>query len=199
MKLIFLFMMIFCLSVVQFAQDEVITDSNKEIMKPVLVVIDTQNEYMPYMDEDDKKLGLEFVNWAIGIFRSNGFPIIRVYHTDMQGGPAVESEEFKFDSSVAIQEDDPMIIKNYANAFKKTELDKVIKDLGGNTLFLCGLSSVGCVIATYHGAMDHDYDVMLIEDALLSHSAEFTDNIEKMFNSVNISVLNTIIKYVPNN
>jgi len=179
------------------AQDSEKAKSQKEVMKPVLIVIDTQNEYMKYMDDKDKKIGLQMINWAMGIFRANGFPVVLVYHTDLQWGPSTDSEEFQFDSSLAIADTDPVVIKNYPNAFKKTELEKVIKDLGGNTLFLCGLSAVGCVIATYHGAIDNEFDVMLIEDALLSHDSGLTDDIENIFDSVNLNVLNMILKYTP--
>ena len=169
--------------------------ATEEKMKPVLIVIDTQNYFMHFMDEDDSSIAIEIINWTMATFRSYGFPVIRVYHTDPQGGPSPDSEDFKFVESLKINENDPMIIKNFPNAFKKTELDKVLKDLGANTLFLCGLSSVGCVIATYHGAKDFDYDVVLLENGMMSHDASQTKSIEKIFDSVNFNVMKMMLKY----
>lgn len=164
-------------------------------MKPVLIIIDTQNQFMHYMDQADSKIALEMINWSIVTFRSYGFPIIRVYHTDPQNGPSTDRKEFQFVESLQINEKDPMIVKNYPNAFKKTDLDKVLKEMGANTLFLCGLSSVGCVIATYHGAKDNDYDVVLLENALMCHDHSQTQSIEKIFDSVNFTVMNMMLKY----
>jgi nicotinamidase-related amidase len=148
--------------------------------KPALLVIDIQNAYLPRMDEKDKKLGMEMINYYIELFRTKGFPVVRVYHTDPQGGPKPGSEEFEFPKTVAIQPDDPQIIKNYASAFKKTKLDKLLKAKGSNTLFLCGLSALGCVISTYYGARDLDYDVFMLEDALISHDAAMTKAVQEI-------------------
>jgi nicotinamidase-related amidase len=85
-------------------------------------------------------------------FREHGLPVIRVYHTDLKWGPAPDSDGFQFLPSIMAQDEDPKIVKNYPNAFKKTELETLLREKGCNTVFLCGLSSTGCVLATYHGA-----------------------------------------------
>lgn len=150
---------------------------------PALLVIDIQNAYLPRMSEQDKKIGMEMINHIINLFRTHRLPIIRVYHTDLKVGPTLGSEEFEYPKSVSIKDEDVKIIKNHPSAFKKTELDKVLKEKGVNTVFLCGLSSVGCVIATYHGAIDLDYNVWLIEDALIGPDAEKTKAIQQIYHT----------------
>ena len=71
-------------------------------IKPALLVIDIQNAYLPYMDEKDKKMGMEVINYFIALFRANGYPVIRVYHTDPKSGPKPDSEAFEFPKTVAI-------------------------------------------------------------------------------------------------
>ena len=122
------------------------------IMKPCLLVIDIQNQYLKYIPEREKFLGMEIINALINYFREEGYPIIRVYNTHPEWGPKPDSELFEFPESVAIKASDPKIIKNYPSAFKKTELDAFLKQKERNTLFLCGLSAVGCVLATYFDA-----------------------------------------------
>lgn len=163
-------------------------------MKPALVVIDVQNAWLPYMDEKDKKIGLEHINWAIKLFRDNGFPIIRVYHTDPEQGPAPGTEGFEFPKTVAVNDDDPKIVKNYGNAFKKTELDKVLREKGVNTVFLVGLSAVGCVLATYHGAADLDYRVFMVKHALISHDATLTKNIYDICTNISPAALKLLLE-----
>jgi nicotinamidase-related amidase len=164
--------------------------------KPALLVIDIQNAYLPYMDEKDKKMAMEVINYYIGLFRANGFPVIRVYHTDLKTGPKPDSEEFAFPKTVAILPDDAMVIKNYPSAFKKTELDKLLKAKGCNTLFLCGLSAVGCVLATYHGAMDLDYEVFMLKDALISHDAVLTKAVQEICKTIDYYALKLVLESV---
>ena len=165
-------------------------------IKPALLVIDIQNAYLPRMDEKDKKWGMEIINYFIALFRDNGFPVIRVYHTDLQRGPKPGSEEFEFPKTVAIKDNDPKIIKNYPSAFKKTELDKLLKEKGCNTLFLCGLSAVGCVISTYYGASDLDYDVFMLKDALISHDADLTKAVQEICKTIDYYALKLVLESV---
>jgi len=167
-------------------------------VKPALLVIDIQNAYLPYMDEKDKKLGMEMINYVIALFRANGFPVVRVYHTDPKGGPKSDSEAFEFPKTVTIQPDDAKIIKNYPSAFKKTELDKLLRAKGCNTLFLCGLSAVGCVLATYHGAMDLDYEVFMVKDALISHDAALTKAVQEICKTIDYYALKLLLENVGN-
>lgn len=164
---------------------------------PALLVIDVQNAYLPYMDERDKKMAMEGINYFINLFRANGLPVIRVYHTDpVQGWPKPGSEEFQFPKTVAVRDDDPLVVKNYGNAFKKTELDKLLKEKGRNTLFLCGLSAVGCVLATYHGALDRDYEAFLCREALISHDAALTKAVQEFSQTIDYSALKLLLSSI---
>lgn len=165
-------------------------------MKPALLVIDVQNEFLPYMAEQDKKFGLEMINAAIALFRSHNLPVIRVYHTDPGWGPAPGSAGFEFPATVAVKPEDAKIVKNFPSAFKKTELEKLLRETDRNTLFLCGLSATGCVLATYRGADDLDYDVFMVKDALISHNAAYTDVIEDIYDSVTYKTLKTMLAQV---
>jgi nicotinamidase-related amidase len=194
-KIILLILLLLVISLTWLAAD----DSAQAVpakAKPALLVIDIQNAYLPYMDEKDKKMGMEMINYAIALFRTNGFPVVRVYHTDPQGGPKPDSEAFEFPKTVAIQPDDAKVIKNYPSAFKKTELDKLLKAKGCNTLFLCGLSAVGCVLATYHGAMDLDYDVFMVKDALISHDAALTKSVQEICKTIDYYALKLVLESV---
>ncbi|MCU0645763.1 MAG: isochorismatase family protein, partial [bacterium] len=133
-------------------------------VKPALLVIDIQNEYLKYMSEYDKKWGMEIINGAIYMFRQHNLPIIRVYHTDP-------------------------VIKNFGSAFQKTELDKILKEKGCNTLYLCGLSAVGCVLATYFGGMERDYKVFMVKEGIMSHNSDYTRVIKDISETVSFETM----------
>lgn len=158
-------------------------------MKPALLIIDVQKQFTPYMSQGDQASALEMMNWSMQVFRHYQLPVIRVYHSDVEGGLTEGSPGFAFHDSLHIQPDDPMIIKTYGSAFTKTELDKLLREQDINTLFLCGLSSVGCVLATYMDAASHDYKAFMVKDALISHKEEYTDHIEEIFNALDLDTI----------
>ncbi|MBM3285906.1 MAG: isochorismatase family protein [Candidatus Eisenbacteria bacterium] len=122
-----------------------------------------------------------------------GLPVIRVYHTDPKWGPAKDSDGFQFMPSITVKDDDPKVIKNFPNSFKKTNLQDLLREKGCNTVFLCGLSSTGCVLATYHGAQDLDYKVFMVKDGLIGPDAAQTDMIEDICDSVGFAALEAIL------
>jgi nicotinamidase-related amidase len=134
------------------------------------------------------------INYYIQLFRSHGCPIIRIYHYDKKFGPEQGTEQFEFPATVLTKPEDPKIIKTYGNAFTRTDLDKVLKEKGVNTVFLCGLSAVGCVLATWIGAQDNDYKAFLIKDALLSHDEVYTNNVEAMFDAVGPEIITLVLE-----
>jgi nicotinamidase-related amidase len=163
-------------------------------MKPALLVIDIQNAYLPFMSEEDKGIGMYMINAAIELFHENGFPVLRVYHTDPKEGPPPGNEAFEFPETVKIKPGDPKIIKNYPSAFKKTDLEKWLREKEYNTVFLCGLSAVGCVLATYWGANDLDFNAFMIKDALISHNSTYTDFVEDICETVTFSALELMLE-----
>jgi len=161
----------------------------KKELKAALLVIDVQNAFVPMMDQSDKDRAFQMINGAIWVFENFKLPIIRIYHQDEKWGPATDSEGFKFDPAIKFANEYPMIIKHYGDGFNKTDLDKILKEKGINTVFLCGLSATGCVLATYIGASNHDYKAFMIKDALLSPNAGHTNVIEDIMNTVDLETM----------
>jgi nicotinamidase-related amidase len=171
------------------AEESTSQDQKIKQISPVLLVIDVQNEYLPFMSEKEKPISFRMINGCIWLFRQKGLPIIRIYNTHPQWGPKVDSEAFAFPSSIMVTDDDLKIVKNFPSAFRKTALDGLLKEKGYNTLFLCGLSATGCVLATYHGAAERDYNVFMVKDAIMSPNRNHTKVIEDISDSVNFQTL----------
>ena len=169
-------------------------EPERVLMKPALLVIDVQKQFLPLMTKEDQDRALEMMNWSIWLFRQYGLPVIRVYHTSEKWGPKPDSPGFEFYDSLKIEQSDPKIIKTYASAFNKTELNNLLKEKGINALFLCGLSSVGCVLATYMDAANYDYEAFLIKDAIIGHDAEYTNQVETIFNALDLNTISYMFK-----
>lgn len=162
-------------------------------LKPALLVIDIQNEFLAQVPEREKAVGLWMINATIGLFRERGFPIVRIYHTDPERGPAPGTEPFEFPATVAVRPDDPQVVKNYPGAFRKTELEKLLHDLGCNTLFVTGLSAVMCVLATYHAAKDRGFHTFMVKDAIMSHNPTYTDYVAQISDTVGYAALQLML------
>ncbi len=155
-----------------------------ERMRPALVVIDIQNAFLPYFPEADRARALETIGGIIGSFRSRGFPVVRVYHVEPGEGPQPGTEAFAYPSTVPVLPEDPQVIKNYGNAFRGTDLEKILRAKGVNTVFLCGLSATDCVLATYFGALDRDFKPFTLRGALIGRTPELAHYTEEATASV---------------
>jgi len=177
-----------------FAADEAATVTEG---KPALIVIDTQNAYMPYMDEKDVEPAVRMINATIEMFRERGLPVIRVYHTDPERGPEPGTEPFQFPDTIRINDDDPMVVKTRPSGFVSTDLDQILKDLGCDTVFLCGLSATGCVLATYFDAVGRDYRTFMVKNGLISHDSELTGNVEEITRAVGYGAIDYMLLNAP--
>ena len=171
-----------CMSV-SFAEEE-------KPIRPALIVIDLQNDFRKYMDESDLKSAKTYINYALDIFHKKELPVFVVEHTDKwTGEPEPGSEGFQTISELELRDSDARITKNYGNSFRETDLGTRLKELNVNTVFLCGFAADGCVISTYHGAVDRDLNTFLIENALVSSDHKKTTGIQNIFNSVPIQAV----------
>ena len=62
-------------------------------MKPALLVIDVQNEFLPYMDQENVRTAPFLINGAIWLFRERALPIIREIVLERGLMPEAELEE----------------------------------------------------------------------------------------------------------
>jgi nicotinamidase-related amidase len=166
---------------------------SKKGIIPALLVIDVQNRYLSIIPERDKGIAIFFINLLIDLFRKHDFPIIRIYHHNKENGPRPNTEEFEYPSSVSIKSEDTQLIKIYSDSFNKTNLDKILKENRCNTVFLCGLSAVGCVLASKIGAQNHDYNAFIVKDAIMSHNSDYTRNVEIMFDAISFDAVSLIL------
>jgi len=166
--------------------------------KPALLVMDIQNIWLPMMDDEGKEEALWYVNYAISKFRERGLPIIVVYHSDSTHGPEPGTEAFEFSGEIKISDDDIKVVKSHPSAFTETELEEILRREGCDTVFLVGLSAVGCVLRTHFDAERLGFQPFMIEGALLSHDTDLTRAVEEITGAVRPGNLAYMILNAPN-
>jgi len=159
------------------------------------LVIDIQNKWLSSSPGLRASLDqrVEVINSAIALFRKKGLPIVRVYHVDKGEGPLPGTEEFDFLPSIEIAETDTRVIKNYPNAFNKTELADILALRKVDVVILCGLSATGCVMATYVGAEDRDLHPFLLRDGVAAGSEQNVRFAEEIFETLSVGALAQVL------
>ena len=159
-------------------------NADKEKISPALLVIDVQKAFIGMMDQTSIDESIVYINAYIESFNQLDFPVIYIYHANENQGVAIGSEGYKYIDKIPVPDDAIIVNKKYMNAFNKTELDKILKELKCNTLFLCGLSAAGCVYGTWVGGLDLDYETYVLQQAVMSHDTEVTKMIEDITHSI---------------
>jgi len=160
-------------------------------MKPTLLIIDVQNyvldNYPGFKESVEKRA--KVMNDAIALFREKKLPLITVYHEDKKEGPRPGSKEFEFSPDINIRNTDTRVIKNYPNAFNKTELEELLRTTSSDTIMITGLSAIGCALATYMGAIDLDLEPYFVSDGVAADTEEHVKFAEDICRTITVDDL----------
>ncbi len=90
-----------------------------------------------------------------------------------QSGKNVEGSVYaEILPALAPQRDEPVVIKRRYSGFYGTDLDTVLRGLRAETLFVCGVNTNNCVLATVYDAFSRDYRIVVLADACGSMNGE---------------------------
>lgn len=132
------------------------------------MVIDMQKEF--YVGETVKQMdnAAGYINAVIPMFEKKGLPIIWVQDVNEEDGVVPGKDGFEFIDSLQPKPDAIRIHKNYGNSFNKTDVDKILKEHGIDTVVVTGFCAEFCVLSTYRGALDLDYFPVILKDGIAS-------------------------------
>lgn len=149
-----------------------------------LVLIDLQNGIVG-MDLAPRNGG-EIVATAktlAATFRQAGAPVILVHVSFADGLAPPQQVDAPLPSTTppadwsdlvagVKQDGDIVVLKHHWGAFTGTDLDLILRRRGVKTIALGGIATNFGVESTARSAWEHGYDVVLVEDACTSASAE---------------------------
>jgi nicotinamidase-related amidase len=95
--------------------------------------------------------------------RAAGVPVIWVQHADED--MPVGSDAWQYLPELVRAEGEPLVHKEYGDAFEETELEGVLAAAGVGCLVVTGAQTDQCVRSTLHGAVARGYDATLVSDA----------------------------------
>lgn len=137
-------------------------------MKMALIVIDVQEAYVGSKRGTDSFNNIMgHINYCMSLFRNAEQPIIVV--RDFADG---DGEEYRNIEELETESSDLSITKVFNNAFWKTNLEEMLKNLGVDFLVLCGNAAEYCVGATYNGAEERGFKTTLLQNGIFAAREE---------------------------
>ena len=91
------------------------------------------------------------------------------------------------------QETDIILPKRHISAFFKTDFDRMLRDMGVDTIVVGGISTAACVLSTALDGFSNDFYVVVIEDCCACPRYEEHENAIKLFQGLN-RPLNPLLK-----
>lgn len=132
-----------------------------------LIMIDCQNTYRQgVMQLTGVEEALVEARKLLEIARARRMPIFHIQHDAGAGSPYdVRAEIGAISVEVAPIAGEPVIIKNYPNAFVQTDLDERLKALGIQQIVLAGFMTHMCINSTAHGGFNLGYAPTVVASA----------------------------------
>ena len=139
-------------------------------MAKALLVIDLQNDYFPggKFPLWNTEAVLENIERAINRAKASGIPVVHIQHVAKQGmapffnegTPGAEIHA----RILAAAPDAPIVVKEYADSFEKTNLEETLSKLGVTELLVCGMMTQNCVTHTAISKAAEKFDVTILPD-----------------------------------
>jgi len=123
--------------------------------------VDVQNDVVANAYERDEVIAN--IRGLIDRARASEVPVIWVQHSD---DDLVEgSDGWQYVPELQREESEPLVHKQYGDAFEATGLESELTELGVGRLIVTGAQTDACIRATLHGAFTRGYDTLLVSDA----------------------------------
>jgi nicotinamidase-related amidase len=134
-----------------------------------VLVVDVQNDVVTNAYRRDEVIAN--ICELVGRARAGQVPVLWVQHSDdnlVEG-----SNGWEYVPELLRRDSEPLIHKQYGDAFEDTNLEAELTRRGVGRLVVTGAQTDACIRATLHGAFTRGYDTVLVADA---HTTEdFSD------------------------
>jgi nicotinamidase-related amidase len=142
-----------------------------------IIVVDFQNDYLasgswPLSGID---AAVEKAVRVINNARTNGILVIHVRHESTEGAPffVAGTPGAEIIPAVAPKDGEQVVVKNFPNAFRDTDLKAQLDAKGIKDVVIVGAMSHMCIDATARAAADYGFNVTVVGDATATRDVEF--------------------------
>ena len=141
------------------------------------LIIDIQNDYFegganPLIGSLEASVNAQAV---LKSFREKSWPVIHIQHFSARAGSTFfvpNTVGVEIHKNVKPITGEMVIVKNYPNSFRETDLLDYLKTNHITELVICGMMTSMCVDATTRAAKDFGFDCVVIGDACATKDLE---------------------------
>ncbi len=126
-----------------------------------LIVVDVQNQVVANAFQRDEVIAN--INTLIDKARAREVPVIWVQHSSDE--LPEDSGGWQYVPELQRLESEPLVHKQYGDAFEDTTLESELARRGVGRLLVTGAQTDACIRSTLHGAFTRGYDTVLVGDA----------------------------------
>ncbi len=146
--------------------------------KQAVIVVDIQNDYFPGGKWELSGVDAAADNAAriIQAARENGDAVIHIRHETLaKNAPffVPNTDGAQLHQKAKNLPDELVIVKNYMNPYRETELKQVLDKLSIDSVIVIGNMSHMCIDAVTRASDDFGYKATVIHDACATHDLEF--------------------------
>jgi len=139
--------------------------------RSVLIIVDVQKGWdKPVWGKRNNPDAEENISKILDFWRKNGLFVAYCKHDSLNPKsplyPGQDGNEIK--ELVKPRNDEKVFIKHVNSCFIGTDLEKWIRDIGGDELYFCGITTQHCVSTTARMAGNLGFKNYVIEDATVS-------------------------------
>jgi len=147
-------------------------------MKQGLIIIDVQNDYFQggNMELVAMEAAADNCQHLLYRFRQEQAPIFHIQNLSVRAGSSFfvpGTQGCEINQRVIPEADEPVVVKNFPNAFRGTNLQDLLQNAGIEQLVICGAMSHMCVDTSVRAAFDLGYNCHVISDACATRDLEF--------------------------
>lgn len=126
-----------------------------------LLVIDVQNQVMA--DAHNRDGVIANIALLVDKARAENVPVVWVQHSSDELPEG--SEGWRYVPELTQGESEPVVHKQFGDAFDDTDLEAVLAERKVGHLIVAGAQTDECIRSTLHGAIVRGYDATLVGDA----------------------------------
>ncbi|MFK0043632.1 isochorismatase family protein [Streptomyces sp. NPDC090741] len=148
------------------------------LAESVLIMVDFQNTYRSgVMALDGAEPAVAAGARLLAAARAAGTPVVHVVNDGGEGTPYdIRAEIGAISAEVAPREGEPVVVKQFPDAFHATELEKTLRELGaGPDLVIAGFMTHMCVTFTAQGAFNLGYRPTVVAEATATRTLTAPD------------------------
>ena len=146
-------------------------------MNKALMLIDIQNDYFenganPLINASQ---AADKAKELLHYFREQQLPVIHIKHLSVRPDATFfipDTQGAEIYHTLQPIDGEKVIVKNYPNSFRNTELLEYLKSLEVDELVICGMMTHMCVDATVRAAKDFGFNCRLVADACATKDLE---------------------------